>query len=355
VTNGDGDRTAGARSRLGVRRLVRGVAGAGVRIRGTIARSPQLPGPPASSARRTGGGRRNQDHEVAALDRRAKELETAGDLVALHGVLYTLALRQPTDARRAALRKVTGQLLVLTPGWRPRVAGRPGDVSGRSLDVVLCLVDEPPTEPAVDPMHPLRVAANASGMRTIVTAPPAAAAPSPAAARHIRSEIDGVMYDWMELGPGYARITPPDVALEHEAWLAARIVDRVGAGLVHASLGARGPATGLVGLALRTRFNVPLVVQTSADRRVDAVGPHRDAILAVEEAVLPCADVVVTPSEQDRQAILRRESRSHTALEPDRVVVVPSVGRGVDATRAADALVAAYRLARSARTGRGAG
>ncbi len=165
-------------------------------------------------------------------------------------------------------------------------------------------------------------------------------------------DVDGIRYHRTHLGPEYARITPQDVALEHEAWLASWVARRNRANLIHAVLGARGPASGLVGVALREHLGTPLVVEIGPPDRLRAVPARaRDRLLATEAALLPCADVILVGSEAERAVLGRRVAKA-AAFDADRIVVVPDPAGAAGARLAGKALHEAYARASAHRASR---
>jgi phosphatidyl-myo-inositol dimannoside synthase len=297
-------------------------------------------GDPDSALAATEAAIRNRPGDRVLLAVRRRAFAARGDQT---GVAATIAaLRRAggageSDAVATTERRLHGDLAETDPRWRPRILGPRRPLEPRSDRVVLHLLKE--SRPQRQNGFTMRSHDNLLAQRAVGWDPVVATAlgfPRWNGAWVTATEqVDGIRHHRLDLGSGYPAEGPLDTYLEDYAWRAAVITSEERPAIIHASSGARGYESALVGLAVGEHFDLPVVYEVrslfdgppppgmSAAAASDATSPReryrrRDA---TELRTMLAADAVVTLSETMKADIVAR------GVPAERVFVVPN---GVD-------------------------
>ena len=268
---------------------------------------------------------------IAAHEIRHAALLRAGEPTASIAALRELRRIGDTAERADLDRRLVGMLRESDAGWLPRVPGPPDPIAPATPGRVLHLLKESrPDRQSGFAMrsHHILAAQRAAGLDPVaVTAlgfPRAAGRVAPAV-----ETIDGIRIHRLDLGAAYPVDVPPDRYLEDFAWLASGVVHAERPAILHAASGLRGYDMALVGLALRTRHDLPLVYEVRSFLETSWSGREGAELAeisrrrrAAETRAISEADAVVTIAEAMREEILA------FGVPPDRVFVTPN---GVDA------------------------
>jgi glycosyltransferase involved in cell wall biosynthesis len=297
-------------------------------------------GDPDSALAATEAAIRNRPGDRVLLTVRRRAFAARGDQT---GVAATIAaLRRAggageSDAVATTERRLHGDLAETDPRWRPRILGPRRPLAPRSDRVVLHLLKE--SRPQRQNGFTMRshdnlLAQRAAGWDPVVVT--ALGFPRWNGAWVTATEqVDGIRHHRLDLGSGYPAEGPVDTYLEDYAWRAAVITSEERPAIIHASSGARGYESALVGLAVGEHFDLPVVYEVrslfdgppppgmSAAAASDATSPReryrrRDG---TELRTMLAADAVVTLSETMKADIVAR------GVPAERVFVVPN---GVD-------------------------
>ena len=182
-------------------------------------------------------------------------------------------------------RRLHGDLGETDPRWRPRIRGPACAIEPRSDRVVLHLLKE--SRPQRQTGFTMRSHANLVAQRAAGWDPVVVTAlgfpRSPGGSVSTSEEVDGIRHHRLDLGSGYPTDAPVDTYLEDYAWRAAGRRRAERPAIIHASSGGRGYESALVGLALGTHLDLPVVYEVRwlfdarVQRRSHGVGRHLDA------------------------------------------------------------------------------
>jgi Glycosyltransferase Family 4 len=245
----------------------------------------------------------------SVLDLRAAVLGRSGDLEGQARMLHELHGVDDRPGPRREERAVLGQIVETTPGWRPRIPGRPPDVPPASDDLVLHLVAE--SLPGVINANTLAFqaglrAAREAGIRSVVVTGlgfPRRLGGSVG----LIDDVDGIPHHRLDLGPYYPLDGPIDTFLEDAAWLTAAAARDLRPAILHVWVGSLDLEQALVGAAVRDHSWRPLVwtaLAGSADPGASSIGERRRH--AVERVLIEAADHVIVASESARAELVRR-------------------------------------------------
>ena len=268
---------------------------------------------------------------ISILQLRADVLRRQGAITDLVLTLHRLSAIDRVAARLVAERDAVGRFIETSPNWSVRVPGHRHTVEPID-DVVLYLLNE--SAPELTNGFTIRsrynlAAAVTAGLRPVVATSLGFPRCLGVAAFAEIESIDGIPYHRLDLGPYYPTAPPPDMQLEHEAWLTARVARRVRPSVIHASSGRRGYETAMVGLAVSREIRRPLVYEVRSflqsswsddDTLADGGEQFRRGFEAETRTMLD-ADHIITIAESMRSEIILR------GVSPERVTVIPN---GVD-------------------------
>jgi glycosyltransferase involved in cell wall biosynthesis len=256
-----------------------------------------------------------------------------GELAELATTLHRMHTLADDPDRMIAERMLLGRIVETDPRWLPRIAGPASPVEPTDDAVVLHLLKE--SVPYLTNGFTMRSRYNLLAQRGVGLDP--VVVTNLGFPRLLGVEkvppietIDGIDHHRLDLGPEYPIERPFDRLLVDQAWLTARLAQRIRPGIIHVSSGHRGYETALVGLALREHVRRPVVYEVrsffestwSADGDWNERGEQYRRRFAAETRAIRAADHVITISEAMREDIVARGG------DPDRVTVVPN---GVDA------------------------
>jgi glycosyltransferase involved in cell wall biosynthesis len=276
-----------------------------------------------------------RDHpaSVRVLRLRRAVLQRTGDLPGQAAMLHEIHQLDDKPENHLAERRVLGRLNEMTAGWLPRIPG-PRPVQPAGDDVVLHLLKE--SSPYLTTGFTMRsrynlIAARDAGLRPVVVTALGFPRLLGETTFPAVEPVDGIEHHRLDLGPRYPLDRPLDQILEDQAWLTARVAQRVRPAIIHASSGHRGFEHALVGQALRAHIDRPLVYEVRSffesvwaiDDEWSEAGDQYHRRFDAETRAMLAADHVITISDSMRADIVER------GVDPGRVSVIPN---GVDAT-----------------------
>ena len=263
------------------------------------------------------------------LHLRRQVLAQIGDITERVRVLHEIHRLSGRADSWLTERGVAGRLIETTPGWLPRIPGPARPVTPAGDDVILHLIKA--SVPYFLTGFTMRqrynlLAAVGAGLKPVAITElgfPRYLGIEDAPAFEV---MDGIPHYRLDLGPYYRLDGPVDTVLEDQAWLMARIARQVRPAVIHASSGHRGYEFALIGQALRSHINRPLVYEVrsffeatwTSDESLQEAGEYYRLRHDTETRTMLAADHVITIAETMRQEIIER------GVDPDRVTVLPN-------------------------------
>jgi glycosyltransferase involved in cell wall biosynthesis len=278
---------------------------------------------------------------VAPGNLRWQALSRRGDTSAALEVLRELRERGrlSADAQRIE-RRLSGRQIETADGWLPIIPGAETGSMDTQPGRVLHLLKQ--SLPQVETGYTIRsqnvlLAQREAGLDPVVVTslgfprrvmrdlPPNA----PIQAVDV---VAGIEHHRLDLGVGYGYDERPDLTVIDQARLTAQIVERLRPAIIQAASGYRGYELALVALALRERFDIPVVYEVrgfleeawTSDPEVSAevvdgrTVEYTQRRAATELRCMRSADAVITIAEAMRDEIIGR------GVPRERVHVVPN-------------------------------
>ncbi len=264
----------------------------------------------------------------AVLSVRQRAFAALGDQVAVAATMAALGRVGRLQAINWYERRIHGHLAETDPRWHLRVAGPPESLTPATDRRVLHLLKE--SRPQRQSGYTMRshynivtqrdagwdpVVATSLGFPRWRSGPPASAV----------EDVDGIRHHRLDPGAAYPSNAPVDMYLQDHAWYAAVVVREERPAIIHASSGFRGYDMALVGLALGSHFDLPVVYEVRGvfDAPIITGSQEHEQRRRADTDVraMQAADAVVTLAETMRADFAER------GIPADRIFVIPN---GVD-------------------------